>query len=170
MQGTALTDRCKVLLGEESLTVYIEQGEAIAPLNNERRTEEFTVGLDRIAALTYREDESVNRDRLVTNTVLFGLLGALFTQPDKISQVDIQFADGAATNADRVAVDELAPSSSTSEEAPSVIAADDGAEADTPVSEPTASDSLVFETGREQGRSMSDRIGQITGIAVRTSL
>lgn len=106
VQEVSLADRCKVLVGEESLTVYVEQGEAITPLDGERRTTEFTLDLTSITTLTYREDESVNRDRLVTNTVLFGLLGALFTQPEKISQVDIQFADEAATNTDTaVAVD-----------------------------------------------------------------
>lgn len=171
VQEIALTDRCKVLLGAESLTVYIEQGEAIAPLDDERRTEEFTMGLDRVAALTYREDESVNRDRMLTNTVLFGLLGALLTQPDKISQIDIQFADKAATEADTGVADDSDLSSAILEETPAEIAEDNSAEAveaNTPT--PTSSGNLVFETGREQGRSMSDRIGQVTGIAVRTSL
>ncbi len=159
MQNVALTDKCKVLVGDESLTVYLEQGEAIAPLNDERRTEEFTLGLNSVAALTYREDESVNRNRLTTNTLLFGWLGAMLTKPDKISQVEIQFAGVAADT--------------TLEEVPAAITADgetDAVEAIAPVSNPTSFSSLVFETGREQGRSMSDRIEQLTSVPVRTSL
>ena len=158
-QTVALTDRCKVLLGDESLIVYLEQGEAIVLLNDERRTEEFTIGLNNVTALTYREDESLNRNRLTTNTLLFGWLGAVLTKPDKISQVEIQFADVAADAA--------------LEEVPVVIAADgetDSVEAIAPVSNLTSSGSLVLETSREQGRSMSDRIEQLTSVPVQTSL
>jgi hypothetical protein len=169
MQDIALTDRCKVLIGDESLTVYLEQGEAIAPLDDQRRTEEFTMELNSVAALTYREDESVNQNRLISNTLLFGWLGAMLTEPDKVSQVEIQFVDGATdtTSASTTAANPIL------EEVPAVITTDgetDAVEAIAPASNPTLSSSLVFETGREQGRSMSERIGQLTRIPVQTSL
>lgn len=145
----ALADRCKVLLGEENLTVYFEQGEAVALLGNERRTEEFSVEFNSITALTYREDEFVNQNRVARNTLLFGLLGALFTQPDEVSQVEIQFADTTAMVEDNGVTDSV--------------------EAIAPTSEPPSSGSLVFETSRQQGRSMSENLEQLTGLPAQIS-
>lgn len=171
MPGTALTDRCKVLSGEESLTVYVEQGEAIAPLDGERRTAEFSIDLNSITALTYREDESVNRERLVANTFLFGILGAVLTQPDKISQMNIQFGNELSTDADTAVLAEPEQPAAVPDEEPIVPVEETVTEPDTAtVAEPSSSSNLVFETGREQGRSMGESLQQSTGVPLNTSL
>lgn len=178
MQSVSLADRCKVLVGEESLTVYIEQGEEIAPLDDQRGTEEFTLDLSNIDSLSYREDESVNQDRLVTNTLLFGFLGAALTKPDKISQVEIKFTDTAAAPVDAMtstdssrltaAVDETSDEIAVADTADS--AETDSVEAIADAAEPASSGNLVFETGREQGRAMGESLQQFTNIPLRISL
>ncbi len=95
-EAIALTDQCKVSVEGDAISVYVEQGEQIAAIGDERRTTEFVLSMSDISTLSYSESESVNTEKLITNTLLLGVWGVLATRPDKVSQIEIQFAPDAA--------------------------------------------------------------------------
>ena len=87
-----MTDKCKVSVEDNMVSVYVEQGEAIAIMEGGRRTTEFVLPVDGISTLAYSESESVNTEKLITNTLLLGVWGVLATRPDKVSQIEMQFS------------------------------------------------------------------------------
>ena len=88
---TDLSGKCKISLTEGIITAYIEQGDRLAVLDDQRPTQEITVAASNVATLTYQEGKKANVGRIIGNTLLFGVLGAIFTKPDKISQIDVGF-------------------------------------------------------------------------------
>jgi hypothetical protein len=88
---TSLSGNCKVVFTDEMMTAYIEVGDHLDLLDDERSTQEVSVPLNRIATLVYREGTQVNAGRLALNTLAFGVLGALTTRPDRVSQVEVGF-------------------------------------------------------------------------------
>lgn len=161
----SVTDKCKIDVADSQITVYIEQGNTTRLLDNERRTQTFTFDLAAIDSLAYREDESINQGRLIANTLLLGVWGTLLTRPDKVSQVEIQFAEPA--NADAT----INTSSERVELFPEQAVEQPVEQATLPVDSASAtSSSLVFEADRKEGKQLRESIEQITGLTARVGL
>ncbi|NJK28623.1 MAG: hypothetical protein HC925_09770, partial [Coleofasciculaceae cyanobacterium SM2_3_26] len=88
---------CKIVLTEEGITAFIEEGDRLEVLDDERPTREVNVPFDRVVSLSYRETKKLSAGRLIGNTLVFGIIGAaLLTRPRKLSQIDIGFATAPA--------------------------------------------------------------------------
>lgn len=188
---------CKVNVSETELTIYIEVGEEISLMDDQRRTQVYEIAADSIGSLTYREDESVNSDRLVRNTFLFGILGAAFTKPDKVAQVEIGFTESEVVAIEPVGlVPQPVPNVEGIDDAESEAVATEPVDlvpqttpnaeeieaegVDDPVTEsvpsepeearPVISSSLVFETGRSSGAELRDTLESLTGLTARLGI
>ncbi|MEL6938304.1 MAG: hypothetical protein AAFO84_03830 [Cyanobacteria bacterium J06598_1] len=155
--GVSVADVCKVGLSDTGLLAYVEVGESISLMDDQRRTQVYEIPTNSIVSITYSEDESVNSDRLVRNTFLFGIWGAAFTQPDKISQVEVGFVEGDRAASERIEPEEV----STEAAAPEV--SETSATAATP-------SNLVFESGRPPGAELRDGLETATGLTAQIGL
>ena len=66
-------DECKVQLESEILTLYIETGDNLDILDNEKSTKELAIPLTAIESFAYSEDDTISTGRVLT----FGLIGLL---------------------------------------------------------------------------------------------
>ncbi|EKV02825.1 putative low-complexity protein [Leptolyngbya sp. PCC 7375] len=88
---------CKFTLSDETLTLYVEEGEPLSLLGNERATRERSIPLDQIFALNYLEYDQDNYG----SALAFGLIGALFARSEQVAEVEIGFtseSDAGQTN------------------------------------------------------------------------
>ena len=187
MAGESVTDVCKVALGDLGLTAYVEVGDRIGLMDDQRRTQVYEIANDSIVSLAYSEDESVNSERLARNIFLFGLLGAAFTEPDRVSQVEIGFVEVDSTVAENMALSEqmdMEEQPLLSEEASEEVAMNEVVSEDitaeevaveatpTEAGETTAAvpSSLTFESGRTPGAELRDAIESATGVVVQIRL
>jgi hypothetical protein len=93
-----LVGQCKINLTDTMITAYVETGQPLNILEGKRRSQEVRIPINAIATLTYREGTRTNTDRLIGNILAFGLIGALTTRPDRVSQLDIGFTPPSATS------------------------------------------------------------------------
>lgn len=96
-----LSGKCKVVITDDKITAYLEEGKGLEILNGKKPTQTIDIVLSDIVSMTYQNSKKTNVGRLVGNTLLFGLLGAVFTNPDKLSQIEIDFngqLDSESTN------------------------------------------------------------------------
>ncbi|MFB2976917.1 hypothetical protein [Microseira sp. BLCC-F43] len=84
---------CKVLLTEQKITIYMEEGEELEILQGQKTTREYNISIKDITALSYKKESRTPTSRRVRNFLLFGVLGAALTRPDKLAQIDIGFTD-----------------------------------------------------------------------------
>lgn len=84
---------CKVLITDQKITIYIEEGEEIEILQGQKNTREINIFIKDITALSYKKESRTPTSRRVRNFLLFGVLGAALTRPDKLAQIDIGFTD-----------------------------------------------------------------------------
>jgi hypothetical protein len=84
---------CKVLLTEQKITIYMEEGEELEILQGQKTTREYNIAIKDITALSYKKESRTPTSRRVRNFLLFGVLGAALTRPDKLAQIDIGFTD-----------------------------------------------------------------------------
>lgn len=84
---------CKVLLAEQKITIYMEEGEELEILKGNKTTREYNILLKDITALSYKKASRTPTSRRVRNFLLFGVLGAALTRPDKLAEIDIGFTD-----------------------------------------------------------------------------
>jgi len=162
--GVAIADQCKIKTTDTQIAVYVEQGDSMSLLDGKRPTTVFTIDLATINRLTYREDESVNQGRIITNTLLFGVWGTLLTQPDKVSQIEIQFADNTET-ANNTATPVNADNAALSSEQTTEPTAAPAENANT-----VPTQNLVFESGRQEGRALRESLEQLTGLTALAGL
>ncbi|MEL6780151.1 MAG: hypothetical protein AAFO06_23205 [Cyanobacteria bacterium J06597_16] len=80
---------CKVLLGEDTLTAYIEFGEPITALGDQRGSSEMSFPLSAMESFEYSEDSRIN----VGAVVLLGLPG-LFVK-DKTASFNVRYISAA---------------------------------------------------------------------------
>ena len=184
----SIADRCKLLIEEGAVSVYIEQGDRITAIENQRRTIEVSIPMEDINQLSYGEGESVNTGRVIANTLLWGALGAALTKPDKVSQVEITFfqddaADvqaepnseelnvSVATIGSEGYIDGVATSESATTEIDETIdISETTPEVSTPNNPYNNIGDLTFETGRSNGQTIRDQLEERTGLVSRTSL
>lgn len=84
---------CKVLLTYQKITIYMEEGEELEILQGNKTTREYNIFLKDITALFYKKESKTPTSRRVRNFLLFGVIGAALTRPDKLAQIDIRFTD-----------------------------------------------------------------------------
>jgi hypothetical protein len=102
--GVELSGRCKISLTDTTMTTYIETGESLDILEGERRSQEISVPLNTITSFTYLEDTEVDAGRLISNVLVFGVLGALTTRPNNISQLEILYTTSSETGSENSSV------------------------------------------------------------------
>lgn len=195
--GMSVSDRCKVSIDGNIVSAYVEQGDEINALGGERRTAEFSIPTTAINQLFYAEGESINTGRVIANTLLWGVLGAALTKPDKVSQVQIEFfRDAAISSLETVENDaagsfdssassfeeaeagrenlgdEAIASSETDPAIASPAAGTDDSMSQEPSSPRVDSQfgNLTFETGRSDGQDMKNQLEGMTGLTPRISL
>lgn len=86
-----LSGKCKVVITDDKITAYLEEGKGLEVLDGKKPTQTINIVLSDIVNMNYQNYKKTNVGRLVGNTLLFGLLGAVFTNPDKLSQIEIGF-------------------------------------------------------------------------------
>ena len=84
---------CKVLLTDQKITIYMEEGEELEILKGQKTTREYNISIKDITALSYKKESRTPTSRRVRNFLLFGVVGAALTRPDKLAQIDIGFTD-----------------------------------------------------------------------------
>ncbi|MEO1621804.1 MAG: hypothetical protein AAFU53_12340 [Cyanobacteria bacterium J06632_3] len=146
-------------------------------MDDQRRTQVYEIANDSIVSIAYSEDESVNSERLARNIFLFGLLGAAFTEPDKVSQVEIGFVEVDSTVAENMALSEqmdMEEQPLLSEEASEDVTAEEVAVETVPTeARETAAmvpSSLTFESGRTPDAELRDAIESATGVVAQIRL
>ncbi|NJR58359.1 MAG: hypothetical protein HC769_05560 [Cyanobacteria bacterium CRU_2_1] len=77
VNNPAETERCKIVISDGQLIAYVEVGEPIAPLDNQRGTEEISIPLSDIFAFEMR----IWARRVDAGVVLIG--GSLYSQQDE---------------------------------------------------------------------------------------
>ncbi|MEQ8973995.1 MAG: hypothetical protein RIE73_26835 [Coleofasciculus sp. C1-SOL-03] len=151
---TDLSGKCKISLTEGVITAYIEQGDRLAVLDDERPTQEITVAASDVATLTYQEGKKANVGRIIGNTLLFGVLGAIFTKPDQIAQIEVGFtgeSDPATTQVLTLVTErELGLTLRTNLERLTGIFAEIPAEAEPEAQEATVDDSETYSTDLDE--------------------
>ncbi len=84
---------CKVSFTQDTLTIYLEEGDKLSILDNQRTTKKIEFNLSDIEGLTYQDYEQHNVGQLIGTTLLFGVWGLLRHRADKYSRLDISFAE-----------------------------------------------------------------------------
>lgn len=90
---TSFSGDCKLVLADDKMTVYIEEGQPLDYLDDRKPTKEINIVFSDVETLGYQDVKKDSRGRLIRNTLLFGVLGTLFTKPRKLSQIDIGFIE-----------------------------------------------------------------------------
>jgi hypothetical protein len=85
--------RCKIVLTSEMITIFLEEGEKLSLLDNEKATREISVAIGDVSNLRYRETKKINVGETVGLTVLFGLPGLFFSRPDLFSEITVGLTD-----------------------------------------------------------------------------
>ena len=88
-----LSGKCKIVLSQNMLTVYVEYGDSLDHLEEEKATKQVNVPLESVTKLGYREDDKIDTDTVILNTLAFGIVGALLTRPDELAQIEISFKE-----------------------------------------------------------------------------
>ncbi|MGB3238841.1 MAG: hypothetical protein WBB29_11125 [Geitlerinemataceae cyanobacterium] len=78
---------CKIVLTDETITIFVEEGEKLALLDDKRNTREIGIAVSDVSNLRYRETSKID-----IAEVLFVTWFALF-RPDKFSEIEIAFTD-----------------------------------------------------------------------------
>jgi hypothetical protein len=81
---------CKVQVTDEMVIAYIEEGDRMALLDNEKATREITIPLQGITHLTYQEG-GAGLGKKIGLTLLLGLPGFLLADSDKNSTIEVTF-------------------------------------------------------------------------------
>jgi hypothetical protein len=81
---------CKVQVTNETLTAYIEEGDRMELLDNEKATREIIIPLDRITHLTYQEG-GAGLGKKIGLTLLLGWPGFLLADSEKNSTIEVSF-------------------------------------------------------------------------------
>lgn len=151
--GDEEATRCKILIGEEMLTVYREFGESISIIDNARDTTETVIPLNTIQSFEYAEDSRVN----VGAVVALGLPG-LFVRK-KTATIDIRHFP--------VTVETEETTSETATTDPTAELTEESTEVTPAAQQPQQ---LVLIMQRGQGREMRDRLEEITGLSAEIGL
>ena len=153
LSGAEDAEDCKLLLGEDNLTVYVEFGEDLDVLGDEKDTTEVIIPLSSIQSFEYSEDSRVD----VGAVVAFGLPG-LFAKKNTAT-FNLRYTPEA------VETDEIVDTGEEIEPDPVEADAEETAISEQP------SQQLLFEMGRGRGREMRQQLEEITGLtAERTSV
>ncbi len=94
--ATETAGRCKILLTNELITVFVEEGDKLSLLDDERDTREISVGVGDVANLSYRETKKIDIVEFLFITWL-----EVF-RPDKFSEITINFAETAQSDVSSV--------------------------------------------------------------------
>jgi hypothetical protein len=82
--------RCKILLTDELITIFVEEGDKLALLDDQRDTQEISVAVGDVSNLRYRETSKRDVEETIGLTLLVGLLPALlFSRPDHFSEITV---------------------------------------------------------------------------------
>jgi hypothetical protein len=86
---TATAGHCKILLTDGLITVFVEEGDKLALLDDKQATREISVAVSDVSNLSYRETKKINVGETVGMTLLFGLPGLLFSRPDHFAEINL---------------------------------------------------------------------------------
>lgn len=95
---TETAGHCKILLTDELITIFVEEGDKLALLEDEKDTQEISVAVGDVSNLSYRETKKINVGATVGLTVLFGLPGLFLSRPDRFSEITVGLTNTNSSN------------------------------------------------------------------------
>ena len=153
LSGADDAEACKLLIGEDTLSVYVEFGEEINALDDAKATTELNIPLTAIESLEYSEDSRVD----VGAVVMLGLPGLLVKK--NTATFDIRYTPAAVETAEMVGAGEESE----------LASADIDIDADETAVSEQALQQLLFVMQRGQGRNMRQQLEEATGLTAERS-
>lgn len=91
-----VVDFCKVEADTDTLTVYIETGDRIGTIGNNRRTALHLILANQVTVVTYREETVLELEqRVEEKRIASGLPADIFIPPDRAAQIEVRFSERA---------------------------------------------------------------------------
>ena len=155
LSGAEDAAACRLLLGEELLSVYVEFGDGLRVLGGAHDTTEVIIPLSTIESFEYSEDSKVDAGAIIA----FGLAG-LFMK-DKTATFDIRYTPESVEVDEIVDIDEGGETDLAETDVEETTLEEDTEE--TVISE-QASEQLLFVMKRGRGRDMRQQLEDATGL------
>lgn len=89
--NTKQTGSCKIVVTQDRLEVYLEEGKKLDVLDNQRATREITIPYNQVVSVDYLESHKDNRAAFVSYGLIGVLIGAPFMQNKELSEIEIGY-------------------------------------------------------------------------------